>query len=72
MKIKIFYEDLHPEFTGTKADFEELIFQFKKELSEWKKSKPVPKYDVIFDLLNHGEKNDFELVYKKDLLKGNR
>lgn len=72
MKIKIFYEDLHPEFTGTKADFEELIFQFKKELSEWKKSKPVPKYDVIFDLLNHGKKNDFELVYKKDLLKGNR
>ena len=70
MKIKIFYEDLTPEFNGTKADFEELIFDYKEKLNKWKKLKPVPEYDVIYDLLNHGQKNDFELLYKKDFLVG--
>jgi len=70
MKIKIFYEDLHPPFNGTKTDFEDLIYKHKKELDMWRKDRPIPKYDIINDLLNHGTRNDFELLYKRDFLQG--
>ena len=69
MTTHIFYEDLFPEFNGSNAEFEALIYAYKNELSEWKKSKPVPKYDVIEKLIDNA---DFELVYKKDYYKGDR
>lgn len=70
--VRIFREDLHPPFDGTKAEFEDLIYEYKKEVDQWRKSRPVPKYDIINDLLNYGIRNDFELLSKRDYIKGRR
>ena len=69
MVVNVFYEDI-PDFKGNKHDFEKLIFEFQESLHIWKKTKrghyPIPKYPIIYELLDYGKALDFELLSKLD------
>lgn len=69
MVVKVFYEDI-PDFTGDKKDFEKLIFKFRDSLEMWKRTqegvRPIPKYPIIYELLDYGQQLDFELLPKRD------
>lgn len=75
MIVNIYIEDLQPE-DRTKEAFEKIVLEYQSLYRKYEKdkangkdvSKPIPKYDMLLDLIQYNEPVRFQLVSKKERL----